>query len=261
MGRLPDHDGSICRRGLSRPAASLPHCLRQPVLDYWAVHLVWRSCGSRQSNGRMGVSCLKPPIYRFPMPMYCTESSLFSSYKIPFAIQWIWPVPIAIGTFLAPESPWWCIRYGKKDSAMKSLKRLARSSGFSQREADATLACKSSHAPLELRVAEQAGNPNLRLKTETNLIIFYFSDGLHRRDGEERLSRHQLPGLLQGSRPPKDRDRVHDMAGADPVGDLAGRARGVLLPAGRHLGQRLVQTRLGQERYQFRRHCNQLVRA
>ncbi|KAI0393549.1 general alpha-glucoside permease [Xylariaceae sp. FL0594] len=61
-------------------------------------------------------------------------------YKIPFAIQWVWPIPIAIGTFLAPESPWWCIRYGKRERAMNSLKRLARSSGFSQREADATLA-------------------------------------------------------------------------------------------------------------------------
>ncbi|KAI0536037.1 general alpha-glucoside permease [Xylaria digitata] len=61
-------------------------------------------------------------------------------YKIPFAIQWVWPIPIAIGTYLAPESPWWCIQNGKKDKAEESLKRLARSSGFSQREADATLA-------------------------------------------------------------------------------------------------------------------------
>ncbi|KAI1186384.1 general alpha-glucoside permease [Nemania serpens] len=61
-------------------------------------------------------------------------------YKIPFAVQWVWPIPLAIGTFLAPESPWWCIRYGKKDRAEESLKRLARSSGFSQREADATMA-------------------------------------------------------------------------------------------------------------------------
>ncbi|KAI1813365.1 general alpha-glucoside permease [Poronia punctata] len=61
-------------------------------------------------------------------------------YKIPFAVQWVWPIPIAVGTFLAPESPWWCIRKGKKDRAEKSLKRLARRSGFSQREADAALA-------------------------------------------------------------------------------------------------------------------------
>ena len=28
------------------------------------------------------------------------------SYRIPFAIQWIWPMPIIIGVLLAPESPW-----------------------------------------------------------------------------------------------------------------------------------------------------------
>ncbi|KAI1281543.1 general alpha-glucoside permease [Xylaria sp. FL0933] len=74
-------------------------------------------------------------------------------YKIPFAIQWIWPIPIAIGTFLAPESPWWCIRYGKKDRAEESLKRLARSSGFSQREADATLALMVYTDEMEKQVA------------------------------------------------------------------------------------------------------------
>ncbi|RYP26240.1 hypothetical protein DL768_011805 [Monosporascus sp. mg162] len=61
-------------------------------------------------------------------------------YKIPFALQWIWPLPIAIGTYLAPESPWWCVRKGHKARAEESLKRLARSSGFSQREADAYMA-------------------------------------------------------------------------------------------------------------------------
>lgn len=61
-------------------------------------------------------------------------------YKIPFALQWIWPIPIAIGTYLAPESPWWYVRRGKKAEAEASLKRLARSSGFSQREADAAMA-------------------------------------------------------------------------------------------------------------------------
>lgn len=28
------------------------------------------------------------------------------SYRIPYAIQWVWPVPIAIAAFFAPESPW-----------------------------------------------------------------------------------------------------------------------------------------------------------
>lgn len=27
-------------------------------------------------------------------------------YRIPFAIQWVWPIPLFILTFLAPDSPW-----------------------------------------------------------------------------------------------------------------------------------------------------------
>jgi len=28
------------------------------------------------------------------------------SYRIPFAIQWIWPPLLIVGVYLAPESPW-----------------------------------------------------------------------------------------------------------------------------------------------------------
>lgn len=45
-------------------------------------------------------------------------------YKIPFAIQWIWPVPIIIGVALAPESPWWLIRKERPEEAREALQRL-----------------------------------------------------------------------------------------------------------------------------------------
>ncbi|RYP48651.1 hypothetical protein DL768_005495 [Monosporascus sp. mg162] len=48
-------------------------------------------------------------------------------YRIPFALQWAWPVPIAIGCLLAPESPWWLVRAGRMDEARSALKRLASS--------------------------------------------------------------------------------------------------------------------------------------
>lgn len=47
------------------------------------------------------------------------------SYRIPFAIQWVWPIPLFIFTFLAPDSPWWLIRRGRHEDAEKSLKRLS----------------------------------------------------------------------------------------------------------------------------------------
>ncbi|KAK0763395.1 hypothetical protein N5P37_002772 [Trichoderma harzianum] len=46
------------------------------------------------------------------------------SYRIPYAIQWVWPIPIAIATFFAPESPWWLVRHGKIEQAREALLRL-----------------------------------------------------------------------------------------------------------------------------------------
>ncbi|CAI7664481.1 unnamed protein product [Penicillium glandicola] len=48
------------------------------------------------------------------------------AYRIPFAIQWIWPVPIFIGVYLAPESPWWLVRKDRREDAIKAVKRLTR---------------------------------------------------------------------------------------------------------------------------------------
>ena len=33
------------------------------------------------------------------------------AYRVPFAIQWIWPVPIFIACVFAPESPWLVLPY------------------------------------------------------------------------------------------------------------------------------------------------------
>ncbi|MGO2853442.1 MAG: MFS transporter [Tetragenococcus koreensis] len=46
------------------------------------------------------------------------------AYRIPFAIQWVWPIPIIIGIFLAPESSWYLVEKEKFEQAETSLKPL-----------------------------------------------------------------------------------------------------------------------------------------
>jgi MFS transporter, SP family, general alpha glucoside:H+ symporter len=60
------------------------------------------------------------------------------AYRIPFALQWIWPIPIIIGVLFAPESPWWLVRQGRATEAKKSLSRLA-SNGKTELEFEQTL--------------------------------------------------------------------------------------------------------------------------
>lgn len=45
-------------------------------------------------------------------------------YKIPFAIQWFWPLVLIPTIFFAPESPWHLARQNKLEAAERSLIRL-----------------------------------------------------------------------------------------------------------------------------------------
>lgn len=47
------------------------------------------------------------------------------AYKIPYAIQWVWPAVILLGLYWAPESPWWLIRQNRMEDAKKALDGLS----------------------------------------------------------------------------------------------------------------------------------------
>jgi hypothetical protein len=57
------------------------------------------------------------------------------AYRIPFAIQWIWPIPIALLAYFAPESPWHLVRIGDNEGALRSIKRLSSSKPDSENRA------------------------------------------------------------------------------------------------------------------------------
>ncbi|KAF0328422.1 maltose permease MAL61 [Colletotrichum asianum] len=46
------------------------------------------------------------------------------AFRIPFAVQWIWPTFLIPLVALAPTSPWHEVRHGRLDAAERSLRRL-----------------------------------------------------------------------------------------------------------------------------------------
>ncbi|KAH8645442.1 general substrate transporter [Xylariales sp. PMI_506] len=49
------------------------------------------------------------------------------SYRLLFAIQWVFPGLVLLAAIIIPESPWFLVKHGKNDQAAKSLRRLHNS--------------------------------------------------------------------------------------------------------------------------------------
>lgn len=47
------------------------------------------------------------------------------SYRIPFAVQWAWPLPLFVLVAFSPESPWWLAKKERYGDAAISLHRLS----------------------------------------------------------------------------------------------------------------------------------------
>ncbi|KIW20214.1 hypothetical protein PV08_00789 [Exophiala spinifera] len=78
------------------------------------------------------------------------------SYRIPYALQWMWPVPLFIGILFAPESPWWLVRKGRVDDAKKSLLRLTSLDRETDFDADETIAMMVHTTALEEKITSGA---------------------------------------------------------------------------------------------------------
>ncbi|QUC16203.1 uncharacterized protein UV8b_00444 [Ustilaginoidea virens] len=78
------------------------------------------------------------------------------AYRIPYALQWMWPLPLFIGIFLAPESPWWLVRKGKTQEAKKALLRLTSLDRETDFDADETIAMMVHTTALEEKMTAGA---------------------------------------------------------------------------------------------------------
>jgi len=75
------------------------------------------------------------------------------AWRIPYAIQWVFPPPIILGVLFAPESPTWLVRKGRMADARKSLRRLT-SKEATDADIDASLALIEYTDKLEKHMEE-----------------------------------------------------------------------------------------------------------
>lgn len=45
-------------------------------------------------------------------------------YRLCYALQWVWPIPLFLIIMFAPESPWFLVRNNRVEDAHKSLEKL-----------------------------------------------------------------------------------------------------------------------------------------
>ncbi|KAF7291456.1 MFS general substrate transporter [Mycena kentingensis (nom. inval.)] len=78
------------------------------------------------------------------------------AYRIPYALQWMWPPILFIGIYFAPESPWWLVRRGRLEDARKSLLRLTNVDREADFNADETIAMMQHTTQLEEKITAGA---------------------------------------------------------------------------------------------------------
>ncbi|KAF5544179.1 alpha-glucoside transport [Fusarium napiforme] len=62
------------------------------------------------------------------------------AYRLPFAIQWIWPIPLIIILWFTPESPYWLAKKNRLDEAKAVLRRISAKSSKTDEDLDKQLA-------------------------------------------------------------------------------------------------------------------------
>ena len=132
--------------------------------------------------------------------------------RIPIALQWMFPTPLAILLFIAPESPWWLVRKGRLAEAEKAVKRLGRASS-NENPADAVAMMRRT---IELEKSEKKpslvelwkgtdlyrtlivcgvyASQNLTGNLIANQAVYFFKrESTHVRQPQSRLTPAQRP--------------------------------------------------------------------
>ncbi|KAL4812538.1 general substrate transporter [Aspergillus spinulosporus] len=98
-------------------------------------------------------------------------------WRLPFILQWVWPLPLFVGAYFAPESPWNSVRRDKIEEARTNLMRLYQNMPERERQVEQTLAYIKYTTEMEKAETANASflecfkGTNLR-RTEINCVVW-----------------------------------------------------------------------------------------
>jgi len=70
-------------------------------------------------------------------------------WRLPYMLQWVWPVPLFVICLFAPESPWWLCRVGRQEEAKNSIRRTAVKGYYTEQLLNAQVALMDHTYELE----------------------------------------------------------------------------------------------------------------
>lgn len=180
------------------------------------------------------------------------------SYRIPFAVQWVWPMPLMVAAYYMPESPvrpflicpqsrakqvqWFLVRNNKLDEAEHNLRRVMAESEKSK--ANDVVAMMVHTNEIEQETVKGTSYIDCYRGTDwrrTEIACMTFS-------GQ----------VLSGSEFAYSGTYVRHIHGSPDAQAWMANVL-LVLPASRHVSRRRVQARTGRNRHCFPRHHHRVV--
>ncbi|KAJ7624653.1 trehalose transport-related protein [Roridomyces roridus] len=98
-------------------------------------------------------------------------------WRLPFVLQWIWPLPLALGAYFAPESPWWLVRQNRIEDAERSVRRLTNEELYSKDDCKRSVANMIHTTALEREISSGTSYVQCfqgidRRRTEIAMMVF-----------------------------------------------------------------------------------------
>jgi len=127
------------------PDQQISDHLGKRMLGHWSAPRPCGTTGSPLKARRLGME----------NPLCASGRLPFPSASMPkLRSEWIWPAPLFLVAFFAPESPWWLVRKGRFEDAKRSLTKLTSKKGKDDFDPDQTIAMMRHTISAEKEVSQ-----------------------------------------------------------------------------------------------------------